>query len=147
MKWYDSNYNGDVYCKDCGILLEKGSKISKKGHQWEQIKEEKATCEKEGSKTYICVLCQKTRTETIEKTEHKYSGWKTILEQSVMSAEKQERICSVCGKTQTRTIGSKLKPTMSVNKTSLKLNQNESTNQLIVYGMEKRRLCKIMDIQ
>lgn len=133
----EEGYTGDTYCTDCGELIKKGSVTEKAGHNWEVTSEEKATCEKDGSKTYTCVDCKGTKTETISATGHKFDSWKTVKAQSIYSGAVQERICNACGKKETRVIGSKLKPVLKVNASSLKLKRKQSTKKFVVSRLAK----------
>ena len=69
----EEGYTGDIYCKDCGILLSSGKVTKKYDHDWDGGKVTKeATCKEEGTKTYTCENCGETETFSIEKTEHNY---------------------------------------------------------------------------
>jgi len=131
----EDGYSGDVYCKDCGELIKKGSATEKSDHTWKLTKEQNATCEADGSKTYTCEVCGETKTETIKATGHQFSAWKTIQEQSVFSDGVQERTCSICGKKETRNTGEKLKATITTNASSLKLKRRQSTKKFVVSGL------------
>lgn len=133
----EDGYSGDVYCKDCGELIKKGSATEKADHTWKLTKEQNATCEADGSKTYTCEVCRETKTETIKATGHQFSAWKTIQEQSVFSDGVQERTCSICGKKETRNTGEKLKATITTNASSLKLKRRQSTKKFVVSGLAK----------
>ena len=133
----EEGYTGDTYCTDCGELIKKGSVTEKAGHNWEVTSEEKATCEKDGSKTYTCADCKGTKTETISATGHKFDSWKAVRAQSIYSGAVQERICNACGKKETRVIGSKLKPVLKVNASSLKLKRKQSTKKFVVSRLAK----------
>lgn len=133
----EEGYTGDTYCTDCGELIKKGSVTEKAGHNWEVTSEEKATCEKDGSKTYTCADCKGIKTETISATGHKFDSWKTVKAQSIYSGAVQERICNACGKKETRVIGSKLKPVLKVNASSLKLKRKQSTKKFVVSRLAK----------
>lgn len=132
----EEGYSGDIYCTDCGELIKKGSKIEKAAHNW-KITEEKATCEKNGAKTYVCKDCGETKTETIPATGHQFSNWQTITEADVFHAETQKRCCALCGKEETRVVGSTLNPTISTNTSSLKLKRKQSTKKFVVSGFAK----------
>ncbi len=134
----EKGYSGDIYCADCGELIKKGSATEKADHNWQLTKEEKVTCEKDGSKTYTCADCGETKTEMIQSTGHRFSDWQTVKENDVFSDAVQKRTCSICGKEETRTISGKIKATMSVNATSLKLKRRQSTNRFVVTGLAKR---------
>lgn len=61
-------YTGDIFCQDCGKLLEEGRIIPKTEHAWDEGKVTKQpTTVKTGSKTYTCVNCGTTKTEAIAK--------------------------------------------------------------------------------
>lgn len=133
----EKGYSGDIYCADCGELIKKGSATEKADHTWKLTKEQNATCEADGSKTYTCEVCGETKTETIKATGHQFSAWKTIQEQSVFSDGVQERTCSICGKKETRNTGEKLKATITTNASSLKLKRRQSTKKFVVSGLAK----------
>lgn len=133
----EDGYSGDVYCKDCGELIKKGSATEKADHTWKLTKEQNATCEADGSKTYTCEVCGETKTEAIKATGHQFSAWKTIQEQSVFNDGVQERTCSICGKKETRNTGEKLKATITTNASSLKLKRRQSTKKFVVSGLAK----------
>ena len=131
----EEGYTGDTYCTDCGELIKKGSVTEKANHNWQLIKEEKATCEKDGSKTYTCADCKETKTETIPATGHKFGDWQTVTTQSVFTGRVQKRICNVCGKEETRNVGNQLKATIKTNASSLKLKRKQATKKFVVSGL------------
>ena len=131
----EDGYSGDVYCKDCGELIKKGSATEKSDHDWKVTSEEKATCEKDGSKTYTCADCKETKTETIPATGHKFGDWQTVTTQSVFTGGVQKRICNVCGKEETRNVGNQLKATIKTNASSLKLKRKQATKKFVVSGL------------
>ena len=127
----EEGYTGDTYCTDCGELIKKGSATEKANHNWEVTSEEKATCEKDGSKTYTCADCK----ETIPATGHKFGDWQTVTTQSVFTGGVQKRICSICGKEETRNVGNQLKATIKTNASSLKLKRKQATKKFVVSGL------------
>lgn len=131
----EEGYTGDTYCTDCGELIKKGSVTEKANHNWQLTKEEKATCEKDGSKTYTCADCKETKTETIPATGHKFGDWQTVTTQSVFTGRVQKRICNVCGKEETRNVGNQLKATIKTNASSLKLKRKQATKKFVVSGL------------
>ena len=131
----EEGYTGDTYCTDCGELIKKGSATEKANHNWEVTSEEKATCEKDGSKTYTCADCKETKTETIPATGHKFGEWPTVTTQSVFTGGVQKRICSICGKEETRNVGNQLKATIKTNASSLKLKRKQATKKFVVSGL------------
>lgn len=131
----EEGYSGDIYCTDCGELIKKGSATEKSDHDWKVTSEEKATCEKDGSKTYTCADCKETKTETIPATGHKFGDWQTVTTQSVFTGGVQKRICNVCGKEETRNVGNQLKATIKTNASSLKLKRKQATKKFVVSGL------------
>ena len=131
----EEGYTGDTYCTDCGELIKKGSATEKANHNWEVTSEEKATCEKDGSKTYTCADCKETKTETIPATGHKFGDWQTVTTQSVFTGGVQKRICNVCGKEETRNVSNQLKATIKTNASSLKLKRKQATKKFVVSGL------------
>lgn len=64
-------YTGDVYCQDCGTLIEEGKVIPKADHVWNKGEiTTPATCITKGIKTYSCASCGTTKTEAIAATGH-----------------------------------------------------------------------------
>lgn len=59
-------YSGDLYCKECGMMLRKGEKIAKKEHSWNagEVTVEPTTTTT-GTRTYTCTECGTTKTEEI----------------------------------------------------------------------------------
>lgn len=105
-------------------------------HTWDGGKiTTKVTCTENGVKTYTCMSCGETKTETLKATGHRFSGWKTSRTATVFAAASQTRKCSVCGKTETRNYGSKLKPTLKLNTTSIPLKIKQSTKAVKVSGL------------
>lgn len=133
----EDGYSGDVYCKDCGELIKKGSATEKANHNWQLTKEEKVTCEKDGSKTYTCADCKGTKTETIPATRHKFDSWKTVKAQSIYSGAVQKRTCNACGKKETRIVGDKLKPVLKVNTPKLQLKRRQKTQKFTLTDIAK----------
>lgn len=133
----EDGYSGDVYCKDCGELIKKGSATEKANHNWQLTKEEKVTCEKDGSKTYTCADCKGTKTETIPVTGHKFDSWKTVKAQSIYSGAVQKRTCNACGKKETRIVGDKLKPVLKVNAQKLQLKRGQKTQKFTLTDIAK----------
>lgn len=69
----DEGYTGDIYCKDCGILISSGKVTKKFDHAWDSgTVTKEATCKEEGSVTYTCENCGETETVSTKKTKHDY---------------------------------------------------------------------------
>ena len=112
-------------CKNCGDR--EVDVLDKVDHTWELVSTIPATC----------TVCNTTKTEVIPATGHKFGSWKTVKAASIYSGAVQERICSACGKKETRVIGSKLKPVLKVNASSLKLKRKQSTKKFMVSRLAK----------
>lgn len=67
--------------------------------------------------------------------DHVYSDWKTTKKATVFAAEQQKRECSLCKDTDTRTIGTKLTPTIYLNVTNIILKTQQSTSEVNVSGL------------
>ena len=94
-----SGYTGDIYCQDCGVLLEKGQTIPKLNHDWDVGKvTTKATCTTKGIKTYTCSNCNATKTEELPMTNHATKVTKFVKEASCESSGYTGDIyCQDCG--------------------------------------------------
>ena len=86
-------YTGDIYCKDCGILLSSGKVTKKYDHDWDRgTVTKEATCKEEGSVTYRCENCDETETVSIKKTAHNYK----IMEQKDATCTENGYSISAC---------------------------------------------------
>ena len=85
------------HCSACNKVLVKQEEISAKGHQWDKGEITTApTCENAGVKTFTCTVCNKTKTETIDKTGHTPIE---VAEQPATCTEAGHKAgtkCSVC---------------------------------------------------
>lgn len=92
-------YTGDIYCQDCGALLEDGKIISKTEHTWNAGEITKtATCTTAGVKTFTCTSCGTTRTEVIAATGH--GSTETRNEKTASCSSEGytgDLYCTVCG--------------------------------------------------
>ncbi len=91
---------------------------------------------------YYCEACgQHYRDRTDQdsdsgtETDHKWGAWKTKSKATVFKAEVQMRTCSDCGETETRTVGKKLTPTITVNATKIWLQKGQKTSAFKVSGL------------
>ena len=132
----EEGYTGDTYCVTCGKKLAVGKMIAKTDHDW-TITEIPATCEQDGVRTYTCDICHTTKSEPIKAIGHSYGAWTTTKEATVSSKAEHKRICSTCGKEEITTYGEKLRPTISMNATSLKLKKKQTTKKFTVTGLAK----------
>ena len=89
----EDGYTGDVYCKDCGILLSSGKVTKKFEHDWNSGTVTKvATCTEEGTMTYTCESCGDTETIKIPMTLHNY----IIKQQKDATCTENGYLISVC---------------------------------------------------
>ena len=91
-------YTGDVYCQDCGILIEEGKIIPKTEHVWNDGEiTTSSTCITKGTKTYTCTSCGTTKTEAIAATGH---GATEIRNKKDASATSEgytgDTYCTIC---------------------------------------------------
>lgn len=129
-------YTGDTYCITCNKKLKDGHTIPKTDHNW-TIKEIPATCESDGSRTYICDTCKETKVQSIKATGHTYGAWITTQSATVFNPEQQKRTCGKCGKEEYRTNGNNLTPTIRTNAASLKFKKKQSTSKFKITGLAK----------
>lgn len=129
-------YTGDTYCIICNKKLKDGQTIPKTDHNW-TIKEIPATCESDGSRTYICDTCKETKVQSIKATGHTYGAWITTQSATVFNPEQQKRTCGKCGKEEYRTNGNNLTPTIRTNAASLKFKKKQSTSKFKITGLAK----------
>ena len=63
-------------------------------HSWTSAVTKAADCTQTGVRTYTCIYCQASRTETIPATGHSYGGW-TVAEAATYDKEGREiRVCA-----------------------------------------------------
>lgn len=99
---------------------------------------------KSGKKTEYILVIQRTDTlsptptatptPTPTQIPEVFGPWKTASQATVFAPEKQQR-SSNKGRTETRTVGSKLAPTIKVNAKTVKLKVKQSTSKLKVTGL------------
>ena len=82
-----STSSGELYTI-CNTIMEKGCK-----HEYNVTASTPVTCTTNGSKTYVCALCNETYTETIAATGHKYQ---TSYDEATLTTT---FTCSGCGDT------------------------------------------------
>ena len=93
---YEYGYSGDIYCDDCGELIECGSVIEKTAHTWDSgVVVKTADCANEGIKRYTCTVCKETKDEKIAKTAHSYVT--QVVAPTYDSEGYTNHTCSVCG--------------------------------------------------
>lgn len=112
--------------------------VDKENHDWTSEVTTQPTCVKEGVRTFTCNRCKDTKTEAIPATgKHQWSDWKKTADATVFAPEQQERSCTICGKTETQTVGSKMSATATVNVSSVTLKVKQNTSSVKVTGLAK----------
>lgn len=112
--------------------------VDKNNHDWTSEVTTQPTCVKDGVRTFTCSRCKDTKTEAIPATGvHQWSNWKKTADATVFAPEQQERSCTICGKTETQTVGSKLSATATVNVSSVTLKVKQNTSSVKVTGLAK----------
>ena len=92
------DYSGDIYCKDCGALVEKGHEIT---HTWDKgTVTKKATCLETGTKLYRCTDdgCTATREEVIPLAGHTEEIRDKVDATCSTPGYSGDTYCSICGK-------------------------------------------------
>ena len=126
------------HCAVCSKILTEQKIIKATGHNWDEGKiTQEATCERSGEIIYTCGNCQKTKKEDIKAVGHKFDAWQTTSQADVFSSIIQTRVCSVCGKSEQKTVGNKLQKTITVTLSSIPLKRKQKTNVLKVSGLAK----------
>ena len=128
------------HCSVCNKVLIEQKTIKATGHKAVTDPAVAVTCETDGkTEGSHCSVCGKVfaKQEVIQATGHKFTPWKTTSQADVLSPEVQTRMCSVCGKNEQKTVGNKLKGTMTVNLSSIPLKTKQKTNVLKVSGLAK----------
>ena len=128
------------HCTTCGKVLKAQETIPAKDHTAVTDAGVSATCEAtgktEGSHCATCGKVLKAQT-TIAATGHIWSAWKTTSEATVFAAAKQQRSCTICKKTETRTVGKKLTKVLKLNVSSISLQIKQKTTAVKVTEMAK----------
>ena len=85
------------HCSVCGTVLKAQTTTAALGHSWDNGKVTKAaTCTATGTKTYTCIRCKKTRTETIAATGHKAVKDAAVAATCETAGKTEGSHCSVC---------------------------------------------------
>ena len=128
------------HCATCGKVLKAQETIPAKGHTAVTDAGVKAACETagktEGSHCATCGKVLKAQT-IIAAIGHIWSAWKTTSEATVFAAAKQQRSCTICKKTETRTVGKKLTKVLKLNVSSVSLQIKQKTTAVKVTEMAK----------
>lgn len=93
------------YSNDCDDTCDLCGGTRQVSHKYDSGKvTRKATCSKEGVKTYTCTSCGQTRTETIPKADHSWDSGKLTREPTCAREGEKSYTCTVCGQTKTQSV-------------------------------------------
>lgn len=117
--------------------FEIGENSSKHSHSWKAVKTVQATCTSKGSRTDKCTSCDGVRTVTLP-AKH------TVVKDAAVAAtvfkvgKTEGSHCKVCGKVIRKQASvAKLKPTISLTASSLKMKAGQSTTAFKAAGLAK----------
>lgn len=102
-----SGYTGDKCCSGCNAVLEKGKTIAATRHDYHSEITRQPTTTAEGERTYTCVNCNDTYTETIPKLpeeEHEHNYTCTITREATCTQTGIKTYTCKCGDSYTETI-------------------------------------------
>lgn len=123
-------------CSSC-----KGTKtepIAATGHtagSWQISKN--ADCTNTGTKVQKCTKCSIVlNSQTISAYGHSWSVWNVVSDATVFEPKKEMRYCAVCKTEETRTVGSALTPTVSLNTSNLPIQVGKTTTALKVQRIQ-----------
>lgn len=110
--------------------------IIEKEHSWGKwVVSKTPTCMTDGISKRTCSICGKCEEKIVQALGHQWGNWAVKSKATVFGAEQQQRMCARCRTIETRVIGTKLKPTMKINATSIPLKVKQSTTKLKVSGL------------
>ena len=107
-----SGYTGDTYCTDCNKLLGMGKELAALGHDYKATVTKQPTTTEEGIRTYTCIRCNSSYTESIAKLpeQHKHEYTETVTKEPTCTDTGIKTFTCSCGdstKERTRHIESK----------------------------------------
>ena len=117
--------------------FEIGENSSKHSHSWKAVKTVQATCTSKGSRTDKCTSCDGIRTVTLP-AKHTVVKDAAVAATVFKAGKKEGSHCKVCGKVlRKQTAVAKLKPTISLTASSLKMKAGQSTTVFKAAGLAK----------
>ena len=117
--------------------FEIGENSSKHSHSWKAVKTVQATCTSKGSRTDKCTSCDGVRTVTLP-AEHTVVKDAAVAATVFKAGKTEGSHCKVCGKVlRKQTSVAKLKPTISLTASSLKMKAGQSTTAFKAAGLAK----------
>ncbi|MCD7755903.1 MAG: Ig-like domain-containing protein, partial [Firmicutes bacterium] len=132
----EDGYTGDLYCSDCGELLEVGSLIPATGHSTVTQNAKAATCTEDGyTGDEVCTVCGETVSTgtVIAATGHSWDSGTvtkaaTTTEEGIMTYT-----CTVCGETRTEAIP-KVEETKELLVPSVTLSVSQNSGKIRLTG-------------
>lgn len=112
------SYDEVIYCTVCGKeLSRKTIKTEAKGHKWDSGKITKEpTYTEQGTRTYTCTVCGKTKTETVDVLKEEYNVGSTYEDATtnaiyrvIVPNQQVEYVCPIDKKLKKATIPSQIK--------------------------------------
>ncbi len=117
--------------------FEIGENSSKHSHSWKAVKTVQATCTSKGSRTDKCTSCDGVRTVTLP-AKHIAVKDAAVAATVFKAGKKEGSHCKVCGKVLRKQITvAKLKPTISLTASSMKMKAGQSTTAFKAAGLAK----------
>ncbi len=95
-------YTGDIYCTDCGALVEEGSIIPATGHSTVTQNAKDATCTEDGyTGDEVCTVCGETVSAgtVIAATGHTTEIQNAVAATCISEGYTGDEVCTVCGET------------------------------------------------
>lgn len=132
------NYTGEVTekenCESNGIKTYTCSNchdsykeiISATGHDYAKSETIESDCTKDGSEKYVCLKCGDSYIQTLQKTEHVYGEWEVYENPTIFKKGKKKITCTICGNVLQERDINKLKATVKISKTKLKLKKGKT---------------------
>lgn len=121
-----------TYCPDSSLYesvdVDLTVNVTECEHSWSGKVSQRATCIKEGIRTYTCKKCNATRTESIPLTSHKWDSGKITTTATTTSEGVRTYTCTVCKQTKTETIPKKTGSTKGDNTNSSGQNKTNTDN-------------------
>ena len=110
---------------------------SKHSHSWKAVKTVQATCTSKGSRTDKCTSCDGVRTVTLP-AKHTVVKDAAVAATVFKTGKTEGSHCKVCGKVLRKQASvAKLKPTISLTASSLKMKAGQSTTAFKAAGLAK----------
>ncbi len=131
--WDSGKIDKKETCKENGIKKftcsncenTKTEIIPATGHNYIKTITRKAACTSNGTEKYTCSECNDSYSKAVPKTGHIIGNWKVSKKPTIFKAGKEEILCTVCKKTLQERDIKKLKASVKISKTKLKLKKGK----------------------